>query len=164
MSERWSTGRPAHLLRGHVADGPQHRARLGRGPCRSARSSARGAASTRFARPKSRIFTWPSPGHEHVVGLQVAVDDALRVRGREPLRDLERLVDGLALRHGRRVELAAQGLALEQLHDGVTRSAPACRSRGSRGCSDATAPRPPSPRARTAPAHRDRSRATPGGP
>ena len=58
-------------------------------------------------------------GHEDVVGLEVAVDDALAVRGGEAPRDLERPVDRLLLRHGRAVELAAQRLALEQLGHGV---------------------------------------------
>ena len=87
---------------------------------------------------------------EDVVGLQVAVDDALAVRGGEALGDLQRPVHGLPLRDGRAVELAAQRLALEQLRDGVGRRRRACRSRGSRGCSDARARRPPWPRARSA--------------
>ena len=45
--------------------------------------------------------------------------DALAVRGREALRDLQAPVDGLPLRDGRPVELPAQRLAFEQLRDGV---------------------------------------------
>ena len=40
----------------------------------------------------------PVARDEQVVGLQVAMDDALVVRGGEPLRDLARVVDGFARR------------------------------------------------------------------
>ena len=56
---------------------------------------------------------------EHVLGLQVAVDDALLVRGGEAVGDLEREVDGLLLRDRPAVEPLAQRLALQQLRDGV---------------------------------------------
>ena len=41
-------------------------------------------------------------GDEDVVGLQIAVDDALRMRGRQALRDLDGQVGRLARRRGRR--------------------------------------------------------------
>ncbi len=54
-------------------------------------------------------------------GLQVAVDDAVRVRGRETVGDAEADLDGLPPRESaaeRAVpQLFAQGLALEQLGD-----------------------------------------------
>ena len=56
---------------------------------------------------------------EEVLGLQVPVDDALLVGGGEALRDLERVVHGLLLRNRARVELPAQRLAFQKLHDGV---------------------------------------------
>ncbi len=64
----------------------------------------------------------PAPGerHEHVLGLQIAVHDAERVRGLEGLEDLHRV---LACRADREpalpVDDAREGLALEQLHDDV---------------------------------------------
>ena len=59
---------------------------------------------------------------EQVVGLQVAVDDALVVRGGEPLGDLARVVDGLARRQRAAVQAAAQRFAFEQLRDDVGRA------------------------------------------
>ena len=63
--------RPARLLRGHVADRPEHDAgrglRRGRRPARWARASRTTArrspepSARSLARPKSRIFTKPSP-------------------------------------------------------------------------------------------------------
>ena len=57
--------------------------------------------------------------NEEVLGLQVPVDDALLVRGGEAPGDLERVVHGLLLRNRAGVELAAQRLAFQKLHDGV---------------------------------------------
>ena len=56
---------------------------------------------------------------EEVLGLQIPMDDAPLVSGGESLRDLERVVHGLLLRNRARVELRAQRLAFEKLHDGV---------------------------------------------
>ena len=50
-------------------------------------SSSGDAKGSARARPKSSTFTRPSVGQEDVVGLQVAVDDALRVRRGQALRD-----------------------------------------------------------------------------
>ena len=87
--------------------------------------------STRFARPKSRILRWPSLRDEEVLGLQVPVDDALLVGGGETLGDLERVVHGLLLRDRTGVELPAQRLAFQKLHDGVGDPVLGCRSRRS---------------------------------
>ena len=71
-----------------------------------------------LAMPKSSTFT-RSVGEEDVVGLEVAVDDALRVRGGEtvgdaaPMRSAARSPSGPATEHGR------QAVALEQLHHEV---------------------------------------------
>ena len=65
------------------------------------------------------------PRDEEVLGLQVPVDDALLVRGGEAPGDLERVVHGLLLRDRTGVELPAQRLALEKLHDGVGDARPA---------------------------------------
>src|SRR6266702_3806975 len=60
-------------------------------------------------------------GDEDVLGLQVAVDDALVVRGGEAAGDLDGEADRLS--YGQRAPLQplAQGLALEQLEDNVRR-------------------------------------------
>ena len=56
-----------------------------------------GRGSIAFARPKSSTFTVPSPAHLDVRGLEIAMDDALLVRGFERLgdlfRDRQRLVE-----------------------------------------------------------------------
>ena len=59
---------------------------------------------------------------EEVLGLQVAVDDALLVRGGQAVRDLDRVVDRLARRQSAPPDARAQGLALEQLLDDVGRA------------------------------------------
>ncbi len=56
---------------------------------------------------------------EEVVGLQVPVNDAPLVRRRETLGDLKGVIHSLLLRNRTRVELAAQRLALQKLHDRV---------------------------------------------
>ena len=56
---------------------------------------------------------------EEVLGLQVPVDDALLVGSGEALCDLQRVVHGLLLGDRTRVELRAQRLAFQKLHNGV---------------------------------------------
>ena len=58
---------------------------------------------------------------EEVLGLQIPVDDPLVVRGGEAVRDLQRVVNDLALRELAARERQAQRLALEQLLDDVGR-------------------------------------------
>jgi hypothetical protein len=59
-------------------------------------------------------------GDQHVLGLQVAMDDAFRVDGSNPLRDLQRNLAQQGLGHGAEVgEEFAQALALDVLHDHV---------------------------------------------
>ena len=53
----------------------------------SSGSSSAGASA--LARPKSRILAWPRGRDEDVGRLDVAVQDALRVRGVERVRDLD---------------------------------------------------------------------------
>ena len=50
---------------------------------------------------------------KHVVGLEVSVDDAARVRGREATRDSERHGEGLVQRKRSRVETLAQALSFQ---------------------------------------------------
>ena len=59
---------------------------------------------------------------EQVVGLHVAMDDALVVRGGEPLRSLARVVDGFARRQRASLQPAAERFALEQFGDDVGRA------------------------------------------
>ena len=112
---------PADLLGRHVAHRAHDRAGLGvaaAGARRRARLLGRSRVDA-LGQAEVEDLDVAVVRHEDVLGLQVPVDDALAVRGGEALRDLERPVDRLLLRHGRAVELAAQRLALEQLRHGV---------------------------------------------
>ena len=68
--------------------------------------------------PKSSTLRRPSLEHEEVVGLDVAVDDALRVRRGEHVEQLVDEAQQLASRPRRRAWRASSesGVALEQLH------------------------------------------------
>ena len=59
------------------------------------------------------------PADEEVLGLQVPMDDALLVRRGETPGNLERVVHGLLRGDRTGVELLAQRLAFEKLHDRV---------------------------------------------
>ena len=77
---------------------------------------------------------------EEVLGLQIPMDDALLMRGGEALRDLQRVVHGLLLRNRTGVELPAQGLAFQKLHDGIRDAvlvSEVVRSQGCSGCESA---------------------------
>ena len=63
-----------------------------------------------------------SLAQKNVVRLQVAVDDPLVVSSRESVRELQRILHGLAHRQGAQSEPRAQRLALEQLRDHVERA------------------------------------------
>jgi len=58
-------------------------------------------------------------GDEEVLGFQVPVDHALLMGGGEAFGNLECVINGLLLRDWAGVELPAQGLAFQNLHDGV---------------------------------------------
>ena len=75
-----------------------------------------GRARSILARPKSRIFAWPRAGDEDVGGLEVAVDDPLRVRRLERVRDLDAELEQLADLERPPADPLGQRLALEQLH------------------------------------------------
>ena len=79
------------------------------------------AEADSFPARKAEVEDLDSPvrGHEQVLGLQIAVDDALVVRGGEAIRDL-RPQSGASLRigSGAAIQARAQRLAFEQLHDG----------------------------------------------
>jgi hypothetical protein len=65
----------------------------------------------------------PVAGQEQVLGLEVAVDDAARVGGGQPVCDLPGVVDRLAQRQRTSCQALAQRVALEQLHYGEGRPA-----------------------------------------
>jgi hypothetical protein len=77
-------------------------------------AAASGCAS--FARPKSSTFTTPS-GDLDVRGLQIAVDDAVLVRGFERLGDLSRDRQGVLRRVSAPAYPIGDRVALDQLED-----------------------------------------------
>jgi hypothetical protein len=95
----------AELLRRHVPHRPKHHARLRAG------AGLRDCTVRYLARPRgwSRLdqlgeaevenLHVPRRRHEHVVRLQVAMDDPLFMRGRQTASHLDGAVDGLAHRH-----------------------------------------------------------------
>ncbi len=86
------------------------------GDCVGARAASRRRRSSALARPKSSTFTVPSGAHLDVGGLEVAMDDALLVRGLERFGDLprhrQRLVERAAARGAMR---SASVVALDEL-------------------------------------------------
>ncbi len=62
-------------------------------------------------------------GEEQILGLQIAMSDAFRVRRRQPARDLDGIIDGLA--NGQRVtgQPLSQRLAFQQLGGDVKHAA-----------------------------------------
>ena len=91
-----STALPLRLLGRHVRRRAEDDAQLRRRAARQRRRvqrrprSTRPAGSIALARPKSSTLTVPSGADLDVGGLQVAMDDALLVRGFERLGDLPR--------------------------------------------------------------------------
>ncbi len=92
-------GETAHLLRRHVPDGPQDRARLGRlRHCTS--SGVRQFRKLSPARETEVENLCPAGyGDENVLGLQIPMNDAARVRGRESVRQLDAELRRLAPGH-----------------------------------------------------------------
>ena len=91
----------AHLLGRHVADGAEHDARL-RSATQHCRRRAlavdRRALLRQFGQTEVENLDAVVPGDEEVLGLEIAMDDALVVRRRESARDLKRILDRLARR------------------------------------------------------------------
>ena len=113
-------GCPAHLLRRHIADGSQHCAGLGRtGERRRDAGSARNDGRVVPSETKVEDLHAVVGGDEDVLRLQVAMDDAFVVGGREAARDLDGVVNGASQRQWSVRERLAHGLAHEQLHHGV---------------------------------------------
>ena len=88
-----------------------------------------------MASPKSSSFT--PDLREHDVGrLQVAVDDALAVRGRERVGDLAAEPKDLAERQRAASEPLRERLTLEQFQDEILDARPRDRRRAGRRCAD----------------------------
>ena len=107
---------PVYLLGGHVADGAQRHAR-----CR-VRESGLTLSNVRrdnLCEPEIEDLRRPGVRDQNVVGFQVAMDDALRVRGVESARDLPRQCEHRVGRHGRPRQTAPEGLTLKQLRHEV---------------------------------------------
>jgi hypothetical protein len=108
------------LLGRHVTGRPHDDPGLGMARARrGARLLARCDGLDSFCQAEVEDLDVAVPADEEVLRLQVPVDDALLVRGGEAPSDLERVIHGLLLRDRSRVELPAQRLALQKLHDGV---------------------------------------------
>jgi hypothetical protein len=111
----------AHLLGGHVAHRAHDPAGLGR---ERHRGHFLPFLGHRVLPGEAEVehLDLPRAEQEHVLGLQVAVDDALLVRRGQPARDLEGDLDGLAGRQRAVLQALAQRLALQQLHRRVHRA------------------------------------------
>ena len=124
MSDRASSHLASHLLGRHVADRAQHGPGLGRGGGRR-EAAGRLAALEALELGEAEVEDLHAavPGDEDVLGLEIAVDDAVVVGGRQAVGDLHRVLERLARGQGPVVEPLAQRLALEQLRDEVERPA-----------------------------------------
>ena len=111
-------GLPRRLLGRHVADRPEERAgrRPGRGRQRRVVLGQGSVERRRLGEAEIEDLDDAVRRQDHVFGLQVAVDDAPRVRGGEPLGDLAGDLEGLGEGRPASVEELPQGLALEELH------------------------------------------------
>ena len=112
------------LLRGHVPGRAEDRARRSRVDGRDlAPAGVLLEDGAELGQAEVEDLHPAVPGEEEVLGLQVAVNDALLVRRGEAARDLDREVDRFPERQRPRGEALAQCLALEQLEDEVGRVA-----------------------------------------
>src|SRR5207249_9195658 len=72
--------------------------------------------------PEIEDLDAPVVRRENVLGLEIAVNDPFLMSSREPVRDLDRVLDRLAGREAAARELLAQRLSLEELLDDVGRA------------------------------------------
>ena len=84
----------AHLLRRHVAERPQDRA--GVGGERRPRVMSRSAGVDRLGETEVEDLDLVVARDHHVLGLEIAMHDAARVRGGNPPGDLQRVARPLA--------------------------------------------------------------------
>ena len=113
-----------HLLGRHVTgrshdDARLRRRGLGRDPGQWTRARLR---TRQLREPEVEDLDAAVFGDEEVLGFQVAMDDPLLVRRREPARDLGRVVEHLAYRDPASGQPLAQRLAFEELRDDVRRA------------------------------------------
>jgi hypothetical protein len=106
-----------HLLRRHVADRPQNRAGLGAAfHRRRVRVAAVAQDGVLPRQAEVEDLQVPVAREEQVLGLQVAMHDALRVGRGQAFGDLPAVLRGLLGGERSGGEQLAQGLAVEQLH------------------------------------------------
>jgi hypothetical protein len=111
-------------LRGHVPDCPEDRAcPSGLGGRGVAIDGALVEHAAKLGQAEVEDLRPAVPGYEEVLGLQVAVNDALLVGRGEAAGDLDPEVDDLPRRQRSPGEPYPQGFALEQLEDEVGRIA-----------------------------------------
>lgn len=108
----------AHLLRSHVADRPQHHAHAGQRFNRRRRTVGRRLKQLRDAEIED--LHQPLLSQKQILGFDVAMDDALSVRGGKAFRDLRYVLQDHPLR--KRVlasQACAERLPFQQLGDDV---------------------------------------------
>ena len=107
---------PLRLLRRHVGGRPEHFAPVGDAGGRGAVVVQRGVGEPREAEVED--LQRAGVGDEHVLGLQVAVNDALLVRGDEAVQDLGGVAEHVGQLQAPGRQLLSQRPALQQLtHD-----------------------------------------------
>ena len=108
----------ANLLGRHVACGAHHGSSVGL-------RVETVAAVDIITRPRQlrdaevKDLDSPVAGDKHILGLHVAVNDVLVVRGGEPFCDLTRVIDGFAHRQRSSTKAAAKRFSVEQFRDDV---------------------------------------------
>jgi hypothetical protein len=106
------------LLGGHEADGAEDRSRSRQGAVQAGPFLA-GRERRRMdllREPEVEDLDAPLAAHHHVLGLQVAMDQASRVRRRKPVRDLTADLQRLSQRQGPVREQIPKVLPVDELH------------------------------------------------
>ena len=114
-------GLAARLLGRHVADGAENGARPRFLDCRGALAASLRLVSQQLGQAEVEDLDVAVPGHHHVLGLQVAVDDAGRVGLAEAVGNLKRDIEQAPGRQRSFVQELPQRLALDELHRDVDR-------------------------------------------
>ena len=122
------------------------RGRDGRG---ATESPSVGRVSTRLARPKSRTLTAPSGADHDVGGLEVAVDDALLVRGLERPAICRAMAERVVHAAAAPREPLGERRSLDELHHEAREPSRSPRGRRWRRCWGGSARRGAAPRARS---------------